>query len=712
MTRIKKSDKKPAKHHNQQNPSTKAAAGKNGVSLLPPQSEPVTPLPLQTKLTINQPGDAYEREADEMVDEVMRMPALALQRQCACGGIAGDDGECADCKAKRLVIQRQTMFTPSTQLPSRQAPPSVHQTLQSSGKPLDGHTRSFMETRFGQDFSHVRVHTNSQAAHSAADINATAYTVGRDVVFGAGQYNPETRDGQTLLAHELTHTIQQGTSKSSQTLQRQSDPRHQRGYAGEQNMGFILYRREDGWATIRGPSGSAGHNVTTGGEDGLFYNVRTKQLHITDNKSLAKRGNVTSATAIDPSVNLQQNVRSMIRSVSGMSSDQLPMRQDVLRLLRQTNAALRNNQPLPGRVQLIVSNAGGRSTGITQRLRNLGVRFMDVNQPVTRPSGTARPSLQGGVPSRTTSDTTKPRSRNQSARTNQTRALTRPASPPAPVGAPSARGVAKVNALQLAVDAMNYILGIFAERHQANRAQQALNKVMPQIEDHLRRHPTDGALIRYNYAQNKQGGTARFLAISYGYGPTLSEAQQDLLHRDSPARVMRNRPNQRYEHATHTDQWVRPKRRINVLSLKTPFPAIRRGIFAVNENRLQGVSWNGYWEFNDTSEASLGSLSFSAKFRILQPPSQITWFNGQSPYTSTINIVTRRSANGVALRAIDLDPINPFGNVAVVPIFPADRQTQRLFNRYRATRDNLGQLRQFANIDQMRWVRPEHILIQ
>src|SRR5260370_42118907 len=77
------------------------------------------------------------------------------------------------------------------------------------GQPLDSTTRSFMEHRFGHDFSRVRIHTNEYASASAHAVNALAYTVGRDVVFEREQYAPETEAGRRLLAHELTHVVQQ-----------------------------------------------------------------------------------------------------------------------------------------------------------------------------------------------------------------------------------------------------------------------------------------------------------------------------------------------------------------------------------------------------------------------------------------------------------------------------------------------------------------------
>lgn len=106
------------------------------------------------------------------------------------------------------------------------APPLVHAVLRSSaGRPLDPPTRAFMEQRLGHDFSRVRVHTDSQAAASANAVQARAYTVGRDIVFAAGQHRPETLEGQHLLAHELTHVLQQRASGTAWVARRGPMPR-------------------------------------------------------------------------------------------------------------------------------------------------------------------------------------------------------------------------------------------------------------------------------------------------------------------------------------------------------------------------------------------------------------------------------------------------------------------------------------------------------
>lgn len=190
---------------------------------------------IQTKLTINQPGDRYEQEADQVADHVMRMsvpgqvalPVTSasagpnLQRKCACGGT------CDDCKKKsseheHTHIQRKQV-SGNTSGPAA-APPIVHEVLRSPGQPLDPAIRAFMEPRFGRDFSHVRVHSGPTAEKSARDVNAHAYAFDTHIVFGPNKYSPTTLAGKHLLAHELSHVVQQtgvhGKGKSPEQIQR------------------------------------------------------------------------------------------------------------------------------------------------------------------------------------------------------------------------------------------------------------------------------------------------------------------------------------------------------------------------------------------------------------------------------------------------------------------------------------------------------------
>ena len=132
-----------------------------------------------------------------------------LQRKCACGA-HGPGGACEICgKAQRASLQRSSSTGRADGSANDAVPSVVHEVLGSSGQSLDPASRAFMEPRFSRDFSQVRVHTDAKAARSARALNADAYTVGRDVVFGQGQYAPHTSAGKRLLAHELTHVVQQ-----------------------------------------------------------------------------------------------------------------------------------------------------------------------------------------------------------------------------------------------------------------------------------------------------------------------------------------------------------------------------------------------------------------------------------------------------------------------------------------------------------------------
>ena len=198
-----------------------------------------SPVIIQAKLTIGPVDDPYEREADAMADKVMRMSdgetlqtkpsPINIQRKCAhCEEEEEEklqrkeDNEdnqllyrkpiadlpvqrkCAACEEEKNIQPKRST---GGSVPA--VTPFVNHVLQSSGHPLEMGTRSFMESRFGYDFSNVQIHNDSLAHQSSADINALAYTHDRHIVFGAGQYQPNTNSGKQLLAHELTHVMQQ-----------------------------------------------------------------------------------------------------------------------------------------------------------------------------------------------------------------------------------------------------------------------------------------------------------------------------------------------------------------------------------------------------------------------------------------------------------------------------------------------------------------------
>ncbi len=175
---------------------------------------------IQAKLSISEPEDEYEMEADRVADQVMRMQDAPGHNT---DGLRGQNSRLSIqrlCKECDEQVQRQegTEEEDEQVIQAKEAPgqsPSVPDGLEtnirslSGGHPLAESERSFFEPRFGYDFSGVRIHNNSQAASMARSINALAFTVGQDVVFGDGQYKPDSPEGKRLLAHELTHVAQQ-----------------------------------------------------------------------------------------------------------------------------------------------------------------------------------------------------------------------------------------------------------------------------------------------------------------------------------------------------------------------------------------------------------------------------------------------------------------------------------------------------------------------
>jgi hypothetical protein len=189
-----------------------------------PSPFPAPRLPIQAKLEVGAVNDPLEHEADRVADRVMRMPepqavpapeafgrTEGMQRACSCGG------ECDECKKEQdgqpAKVQLKSAGSASEGL--KEAPPIVHDVLRSPGHPLNPANRAFFEPRFARDFSKVRVHTDSIAATAAEAIFARAFTSGRHIVFGTGHASFDNFEGKRLLAHELSHVVQQSGHATS-----------------------------------------------------------------------------------------------------------------------------------------------------------------------------------------------------------------------------------------------------------------------------------------------------------------------------------------------------------------------------------------------------------------------------------------------------------------------------------------------------------------
>jgi hypothetical protein len=201
-----------------------------------PEAEPAA----RSALKVGDRDDALEREADRAAEQVLNAATPAPIALTA--GPAKVGRKCAACEEeeKTRILQRRAV---SASAPGqRRAPASVDAVLGRAGKPLEGATRAFFETRFGRDFSGVRVHADAQADASARQLDALAYTVGESVVFARGRYDPHGAEGRSLLAHELAHVVQQTGGVSAGTIQRKPDGKKS---APGKNYGRVLFVQVD-----------------------------------------------------------------------------------------------------------------------------------------------------------------------------------------------------------------------------------------------------------------------------------------------------------------------------------------------------------------------------------------------------------------------------------------------------------------------------------
>ncbi len=178
--------------------------GNRAVGALLGRSKPQRPV-IQAKLTVNVPGDQYKREADRVAGQVMRMPTVQEE--------ALDEEDAPEIMAKPLTARASDSAS--------EANPEFEQQLNASrgnGKPLPSSLREQFEGKFGADFSGVRIHANADADRLNQSISAKAFTAGKDVFFRQGAYAPGSRVGQALIAHELTHVVQQYRAGERQTV--------------------------------------------------------------------------------------------------------------------------------------------------------------------------------------------------------------------------------------------------------------------------------------------------------------------------------------------------------------------------------------------------------------------------------------------------------------------------------------------------------------
>ncbi|MCW3109291.1 MAG: hypothetical protein JWQ09_3797 [Segetibacter sp.] len=175
----------------------------------------------QSKLSINAPGDEYEQEADAMADKVMRMSNTSYQNTFFSPTQPFVQRKCDACEEEDKTEHIQRKAQNISEVNASNHVENYISSLSGNGKNLSQGERSFFEPKMGYDFSNVKIHADSKANGSAKSLNALAYTHGNNIVFGNNQYQPGTNEGKKLLAHELTHVVQQNSNLQTKSIQRQ-----------------------------------------------------------------------------------------------------------------------------------------------------------------------------------------------------------------------------------------------------------------------------------------------------------------------------------------------------------------------------------------------------------------------------------------------------------------------------------------------------------
>ena len=279
-----------------------------------------------------------------------------------------------------------------------------------------------------------------------------------------------------------------------------TDPIIAHAIQGEMGMAFFGYPAEDGWILLEGPAGPGGHRWNAPGFDGVAVRVNGPlEIHILDNKALARSGNASSATAM--AENLARNVEVLLVELWHPRFDDTPRIGEVRSQLATTSRALRTGRALPRQVRLVLTNYGGMSSGVTATLRSFGIEFRDLRGAAPRGSKGAA-QLPHGPPSGRRADT---RMR-----------------------------VRRIGAvLELVLMGAERVVLAKHQQHEAAFLEQLIAARQEEIDNHIMNYPDEGVLLILNYTQTARSLQDPFHAripptlrsISIQYGRTRDEAR-------------------------------------------------------------------------------------------------------------------------------------------------------------------------------------------
>ena len=296
---------------------------------------------IQTRLHVSTPGDPYEREADEVAERVMRAPADAGPPRIS-PLAPGVQRACADCAEEEAVPVQPKRADGEQSGPS--AVPHRLATATRAGQPMRRELRNFFEPRFGRDLDHIRIHTDTAARRAARRLNAKAFTTGRDIAFDHGQYRPDTSTGRHLLAHEITHVLQQDGYRRA-VQRREYGP-----LEDSADMGKGDWTHADRLTNSEQWRSANHYNLTTGNSAAYTQIDQRRDFYLWFYHAMVNRGHdirwPLAAYAVADGANeganrMNENARAIAQSLPWIGSDPVSQRSDTLEtLLRRGNQVI------------------------------------------------------------------------------------------------------------------------------------------------------------------------------------------------------------------------------------------------------------------------------------------------------------------------------------------------------------------------------------
>ena len=541
-----------------------------------------------------------------------------------------------------------------------------------------------MERRLGHDFSRVQVHSGAAAEQSAREVQARAYTVGHQIVFAPGEYQPHTLSGRRLLAHELAHTVQQSDGAPLAIAREPDEPRfavNQQDMVYLQNtmLNFYNLLTVDERASLQRNTAVVIALVTHANKPTLVYTVASNRTTPGIEAAMAQLGLVRWDPRGVPKVAGERHAEQLATTTAS-------------ELRFKVHGIAVTRTPCPDCGPLMAEK---------------GIPIVWVRDPNPVPRTPAPPGASpagGNPPPPPPGQPPAPGKTTTPSPAGKTQAVVGEPLAPVVEHGLSAAGTVAMNASPIALKLLGTLLNYFGDRKQAELAYEALQPKLAGIAQEQAAHPDQGVLLVYNYEQVTAGEASvvqpgrRFLTVRLAYGRTLDEARGHV--QGSYASTQTGTGTR----AVGDEVWSAPQQ-VDPSNFAHPFPDIALARFKPGREALQHIKWirGSLSHSGSTSLPSPAKWGWAPFFYVLKTPESLRWTEpGGRTGTTTISLKTEATANGFSVAA----------TAGTVPVFGADENTYNLFLAAKdaKTGDNNGELR-YSNFDFVRWASPDDIEI-